>query len=134
MEELDAVFSRVAAYFALLSEPMRLKIVHAVCLEEKSVTQIVAATSASQTSISRHLNRMFAAGALARRRDGNRVYYSVADPDLAALCRSVCVRIAAEIDEQQPLCRDLLKLIPRAPGRATRGPRARPSSGTRRNA
>ena len=115
MEELDPVFNRVAAYFALLSEPMRLKIVHAVCLEEKSVSEIVAATGATQTNVSRHLNRMHAAGAVARRKDGSQVYYRVADTALVELCRNVCIRIAAEIDMQQPLRRDLLKLIPHPP-------------------
>jgi len=112
MEELDPVFNRVAAYFALLSEPMRLKIMHAVCLEEKSVGEIVSATGATQTNVSRHLNRMHAAGAVARRKDGNQVYYRVADAALVEMCRNVCVRIAAEIDQQQPLRRDLLQLIP----------------------
>lgn len=123
MEELDPVFNRVAAYFGLLSEPMRLKIMHTICLAEKSVTEIVTAIGATQTSVSRHLNRMHAAGALARRRAGNQVYYRVADANLVDLCRDVCVRIAAEIDEQQPLREDLLQLIPRRPRLTTSGPR-----------
>ena len=125
MNELDPVFNRVAAYFALLSEPMRLKIMHAVCLEEKSVTQIVEATGATQTNVSRHLNRMHAAGAVSRRKDGNQVYYRVADETLVEMCRNVCVRIAAEIDLQQPLRRDLLELLPQA---AKPRPRARRSA------
>ncbi len=133
MDELEAVFNRVAAYFGLLSEPIRLKIVHAICLEEKSVTQVVAATGATQTNISRHLNRMYAAGALARRRDGTQVYYSVADPNLIELCRTVCVRIAAEIDGQQPLRRDLLKLLPRAADRTARSASAAGPRGTRKH-
>ena len=132
MDELDAVFNRVAAYFGLLSEPIRLKIVHAICLEDKSVSQIVTATGATQTNISRHLNRMYAAGALARRKDGTQVYYSVADPSLIELCRSVCVRLAAEIDGQQPLRRDLLKLIPAGAGHA-RGARAANTRGNRKH-
>jgi len=120
MEELDPVFNRVAAYFGLLSEPMRLKIMHAICLNEKSVSEIVAATGATQTSVSRHLNRMRAAGALARRREGNQVYYKVADANLVDLCRNVCVRIAAEIDEQQPLRKELLGLLPQSRKRTAR--------------
>ncbi|MFS8085352.1 MAG: ArsR/SmtB family transcription factor [Acidobacteriota bacterium] len=123
MEELDPVFDRVAAYFGLLSEPMRLKIMHTICLEEKSVTEIMDAIGATQTSVSRHLNRMHAAGALARRRAGNQVYYKVADVTLVDLCRDVCVRIAAEIDEQQPLREDLLQLLPLQPEITTSGPR-----------
>ena len=123
MEELDPVFNRVAAYFGLLAEPMRLKIVHAICLAEKSVSEIVEVTGATQTSVSRHLNRMHAAGAVARRREGNQVYYRVADANLVDLCRNVCVRIAAEIDEQQPMRKGLMRLIPPAPKPSARKPR-----------
>ena len=56
------------AYFAVLSEPTRLKIMHAVCNGEKTVSQIVAETGATQTNISRHLGLMHRHGVLARRR------------------------------------------------------------------
>ena len=114
MEELDPVFNRVAAYFRVLSEPMRLRIMHAVCDGEKTVSQIVEATSATQTNVSRHLSGMFESGALAWRKDGNLVYYRVGDPELVELCRSVCVRIAAEIEDQQPLRINLLQLLPKS--------------------
>ena len=118
MEELDPVFDRVAAYFRVLSEPMRLRIMHVVCQDERTVSQIVELTGATQTNVSRHLNQMHAAGALARRKDGNLVYYRVSDPELVELCRSVCVRIAAEIEEQQPLRADLLQLLPKRQAQA----------------
>lgn len=135
MEELDPVFNRVAAYFRVLSEPMRLRIMHAVCQDEKTVSQIVEQTGATQTNVSRHLGRMHAAGALARRKDGNLVYYRVADPALVELCRSVCIRIAAAIDDEQPLRDDLLQLLPKpaAPRRTGKSAplKARPASGRR---
>ncbi len=124
MDELDPVFNRVAAYFGLLSEPMRLKIMHAVCMEEKSVSDIVAATGATQTNVSRHLHRMHQAGAVSRRKDGNQVYYQVADPTLVDLCRNVCIRIAAEIDEQQPMRDNLLQLLPVVAARTPRKSKA----------
>ena len=122
MDELDPVFARVAAYFSLLSEPIRLRIVHAICVEEKSVNEIAASTGATQTVASRHLNRMLASGAVSRRREGNQAYYRVADQNLVELCRGVCVRIAAEIDDQQPLRKDLLRLIPKRAGTVARSP------------
>lgn len=114
MEELDAVFDSVAAYFSVLSEPTRLKIMHAVCDAERSVTQIVAATGATQTNVSRHLNLMYRSGVLARRRDGNQILYRVADATMVELCRTVCNRIATTIDDRRPLKRGLLKLMPSA--------------------
>lgn len=114
MEELDAVFDSVAAYFSVLSEPTRLKIMHAVCDSEKAVSEIVAATGATQTNVSRHLGLMRRHGVLTRRREGNQIYYRMADPTMMELCRSVCNRIAVSIDDHRPLKRQLLKLVPPA--------------------
>ena len=46
---------RWRAISALLAEPMRLRILHAICNDERSVSAIVAATGATQTNVSRHL-------------------------------------------------------------------------------
>ena len=107
-DELDQVFDAVARYFGLLSERTRLKILHSICNAERSVTAIVAATGATQTNVSRHLALMHQAGVVSRRRDGNSVYYGVADPEFVAICRGVCVHIAGRIDAAAPLKRDLL--------------------------
>ena len=108
-DELDAVFAAVARHFGLLSEPTRLKILNAICREERSVTTIVAATGATQTNVSRHLALLRAAGVVSRRRDGNTVYYRVNDPEFMDICRNVCVQIAGRIDARQPLRKDLLE-------------------------
>ena len=107
-DELDRVFAAVARYFALLSEPTRLRILHAICQAEQSVSDIVAATGATQTNVSRHLALLHHAGVVSRRREGSSVYYGVADPEFVAICRSVCVQIAGRIDATAPLRRDLL--------------------------
>jgi len=112
MDELDPVFAAVAAYFSVLSEPTRLKIMHAVCNGERTVSQIVAETGATQTNVSRHLGLMHRHGVLVRRREGNQIYYRVADSTMVELCRTVCNRIASTIDERRPLRRKLLSLIP----------------------
>jgi DNA-binding transcriptional ArsR family regulator len=106
--ELDVVFAAVARYFGLLAEPTRLKILHAICNEERSVTQIVAATGGTQTNVSRHLSLMHQAGVVCRRREGSTVYYRVDDPEFVETCRKVCVQIAGRIDEREPLKRGLL--------------------------
>ena len=115
-DEIQQVFAAVARYFALLAEPTRLSILHAICTAEQSVSAIVAATGATQTNVSRHLALLHQAGAVARRRHGASVYYRVADPELVTICRTVCVRIAARIDAGEPLKHDLLAFA----GRATR--------------
>ena len=108
-DELDHVFAVVARYFGVLSEPTRLKILHAICQSERSVSAIVEETGATQTNVSRHLGLMLGAGVVSRRREGNTVYYRVANPEFVEICRSVCVQIASRIDEQKPLRKDLLQ-------------------------
>ena len=112
MDELDPVFDAVAAYFSVLSEPTRLRIMHSICETEKTVSQIVEEIGATQTNASRHLSLMFRAGVLARRKDGSLVYYRVADPTMVEICRTVCNRIAGSMDEKKPLRRELLRLMP----------------------
>jgi DNA-binding transcriptional ArsR family regulator len=112
-DELDRVFSVVARYFGILSEPTRLRILNAICQQEQAVNAIVAATGATQTAVSRHLALLHQAGAVERRRDGAQVYYRVADPELVEICRSVCVHIAARMDAAAPLKRNLLDFAAR---------------------
>ena len=111
MSEMDAVFDAVARYFALLSDPMRLRIMHAVCNSELSVGEIVTRTGGTQTNVSRHLNIMHERGALARRKEGSMVYYSVADRALVEMCRGVCERVTEEIDHSRGLKRNLKDLM-----------------------
>ncbi|QDX23848.1 winged helix-turn-helix transcriptional regulator [Pandoraea pnomenusa] len=100
MEELDRVFEKVSHYFSLLSEPTRLRILHALCGGERSVNEVVTEVGSSQTNVSRHLGAMYQAGVLARRRDGNQVYYAIADTGVVEICRAVCTQVAGRIEEE----------------------------------
>jgi DNA-binding transcriptional ArsR family regulator len=100
--ELDRLLERVSGYFSLLAEPMRLKILNAICEEERSVGDIVERVGSTQTNVSRHLNLMYGKGVLTRRREGALTFYSVADPAIVSLCRTACVHVAA-IGEERPI-------------------------------
>ncbi len=108
---MNDVFESVASYFLVLAEPARLRILHCVCRQERTVSQIVAETGLTQSNASRHLNLMFRMGALRRRREGAQVYYGVADSTLTDVCRAVCVRVSAELDEKPRLKRSVHGLI-----------------------
>jgi ArsR family transcriptional regulator len=81
-EELD----RMAARFRMLGEPMRLKILQAVCKVPRSVNGIVAATGSTQANVSKHLALLAAAGILTRKKDGQCVYYAMKDRLVVKLC------------------------------------------------
>jgi DNA-binding transcriptional ArsR family regulator len=96
--ELDALFERVSRYFGLLAEPMRIRILHAICDGERKVGEIVADVGGTQTNVSRHLAALYRAEVVYRRKAGNQVFYGIDDAALVALCREVCVRVAARFE------------------------------------
>ena len=91
-EELD----RIATRFKMLGEPMRLRILQAVCQKPLSVGEIVAATGATQANVSRHLSLLAAAGILTREKDGQCVLYGMKDPLTVKMCELVRSQIAGD--------------------------------------
>jgi len=118
VDELGSVFETVSRYFSLLSEPMRIRILHAICKDERTVSEIVSETGATQTNVSRHLGTMYRAGVLTRRKEGNFIYYGVADRALTEICRNVCVHIAARLGDAD---QDMAGLSALARGLAAQG-------------
>jgi len=84
---------RIALHFRLLGEPMRLKILQAICHEPLSVNDIVAAVGATQANVSKHLSLLAAAGILNRRKAGPSVYYGLKDELTLKLCELVHSRL-----------------------------------------
>jgi DNA-binding transcriptional ArsR family regulator len=80
----------VAERFRALGEPMRIRILDALRQGELSVGELVTATHATQANVSKHLTVLHAIGFVARRKEGTRAYYRVAEPDVFKLCDLVC--------------------------------------------
>lgn len=98
MDDLQEVFESVARYFSVLGEPTRLRILHALCQDEKCVNDLIRVTGLAQANASRHLGLMYQAGMLSRRREGTQVFYKVADPVYLELCRTVTSQIQARTE------------------------------------
>ncbi len=90
----------VAARFKVLGDPMRLRILNALQNGEQSVTQVTEAVAASQPNVSKHLKTLQDAGLIARRQEGNTVYYRVADETVFQLCDVVCHSIEQHLTAQ----------------------------------
>ena len=97
-QQSDAVFETVAELFALLSTPVRLKIIGALCNGEKNVSQLLAEIDTTQPNMSQHLATLYRAGVLGKRRDSTQIYYRLQSERVAALCRAVCTQVAIELD------------------------------------
>jgi len=85
----DAELEKVAGQFRLLGEPMRLKILQALCVRPLAVGEIVAATGATQPNVSKHLSLLASAGVITRHKDGQYVYYGMSNPLTLKLCELV---------------------------------------------
>ncbi|MDX2031019.1 MAG: metalloregulator ArsR/SmtB family transcription factor [Blastocatellia bacterium] len=80
----------VAARFKVLSDPMRLRMLQELEQGERSVTALTEAVESTQPNVSKHLKMLQEAGLVARRQEGNTVYYSIADATVFELCDVVC--------------------------------------------
>lgn len=92
------VFESAAGLFRILSTPIRLRIISAVCQEEKNVSELLAEIQTTQPNMSQHLSALHRSGVLSRRREGAQIYYKVQSERVAMLCRAVCTQIAIELD------------------------------------
>jgi DNA-binding transcriptional ArsR family regulator len=90
----DGELEQIATHFRLLGEPMRLKILQAVCQEPRTVNDIVAAVDATQANVSKHLALLAAAGILTRQKDGQCVYYGLKDALTLKMCALVHEQMA----------------------------------------
>jgi DNA-binding transcriptional ArsR family regulator len=112
-EESDVVFESAAELFKLMATPIRLKIISALCRNEKNVSQLLEEISTTQPNMSQHLAALYRAGVLAKRRDATQVYYRIGSERAATLCRAVCTQIAFERDDVHGEIEPQQRLLPR---------------------
>ena len=126
MDDMHEVFESVARYFSVLGEPTRLRILHALCQDERCVTDIIQATGLAQANASRHLGLMYQAGMLSRRREGTQIFYKVADPMYVELCRTVSIQLISRTENasttRESLSHFAAEMQPRAAGESVNKP------------
>src|SRR5690554_7757087 len=92
----DEMLELVAQRLRLLSDPMRLKILHQLQSGERSVSELVELTKASQPNVSKDLSGLRTHGLVKRRQEGNMAYFSISDPFVFEICDTVCNSIRSE--------------------------------------
>ena len=98
LTESEEVFEKAAEVFRVMSAPMRLRIISSLCNGEKNVGELLAEIDTTQPNMSQHLNTLYQAGVLGKRREGVQIYYRIINDRVVTLCRAVCVQIASESD------------------------------------
>jgi len=98
----DAV-NVVAARFKVLSEPIRLQILQYLENGESSVTNVTKGVNSTQPNVSKHLKMLQDEGLVAKRQDGNTVYYRIADQTVFELCDVVCGSLKAKFSDRSAM-------------------------------
>ena len=80
----------IARRFRVLGEPMRIRLLDHLREGEATVGELSDAMNASQQNVSKHLAVLTDARVLGRRKEGNHVYYRIADEGVFTLCEDVC--------------------------------------------
>ena len=86
-----------------LAQPTRLKIMDFLRDGERCVCEIFPAIGEEQSNPSRHLNMMLAAGVLARRKDGLKIYYAIKHPEIMEVMDIVTLIVREEIGGRHKL-------------------------------
>jgi DNA-binding transcriptional ArsR family regulator len=90
-DEKMVVFEKAAAMFAVLSTPIRLRIISELCQGERNVGQLLCSIDVAQPN-------MYRAGILGKRRQGAQMFYRIAEETAVVACRAVCTQMAIDLD------------------------------------
>lgn len=97
----------VAQCFRTLGVPIRIRILQALREGERNVNELAIAAGSTQPGVSKNLRILQSAGLVARRQDGNNVYYSIADPAVFDLCDTVCGSVGARLAQHASVANEL---------------------------
>lgn len=81
----DALFAEFAAVGKVLGNPKRLELLDLLAQGPRSVEDLAATASLGMSTCSAHLQTLREAGLIEPRREGRRIYYSLAGDDVAGL-------------------------------------------------
>ena len=93
----DDLAELIARRFRALGEPLRVRLLDLLRDGELSVNGLAEQLGAGQQNVSKHLALLADAGMLARRKQGNHVYYRIADEGVLALCEQVCGSLHSQL-------------------------------------
>ncbi len=83
---------------ARISHPFRLLIICMLLKREMFVNELLEKLGTSKGNISQHLRVLSDHGLIAKRRDGNRIFYSIKDPKLADLIARIKALYCPNLD------------------------------------
>ena len=99
----DEFAELIARRFRTLGEPTRIKLLDRLRDGEATVIELTELIGTSEQNISKHLGLLSREGIVARRKQGNFSYYSIADDGVFALCENVCGSLRAQFEAMREI-------------------------------
>lgn len=94
----DELVELIAGRFRALADPTRIKLLDHLHDGEASVGELTQVAGTTQQNVSKQLGTLLQAGIVARRREGNFIYYRIAEPAVFVLCETICGSLRREIE------------------------------------
>ncbi|MDA7672779.1 metalloregulator ArsR/SmtB family transcription factor [Verrucomicrobiales bacterium] len=91
-----AALEKVSKVFSAFSDATRLAILQELMVGPRTVGELVEGVGGSQGNVSKQLQLLNDAGLLDRKKEGNRVTYSIADEMVFSMCELVCDKLNRE--------------------------------------
>lgn len=95
----DAILHRTAAFYKILGDPTRCKLICALLQQELCVCDLANVLSMTKSSVSHQLSKMRELGVVKCRRSGKSVYYSLDDDHVGDIFRITMTHIGHKCKE-----------------------------------
>jgi rhodanese-related sulfurtransferase len=103
------IFEQFARIGKALASPSRLELLDLLGQGERSVEMLARACELSVANASQHLQALYATRLVESRRDGQRIYYRLADPSVAALWQALRATAEKQLAELDAVARAYLE-------------------------
>jgi ArsR family transcriptional regulator len=104
----ESFYEIKARVISVLANPKRLQIIEILGKAERTVSELASELDIAQATTSQHLAVMRKSGVVETRKEGNFVYYRIADPKIAEACAVMSRAIVDMLVSQQEKLRPFL--------------------------
>src|SRR4051794_16276084 len=104
----EALFEAIAVMGKAFASPRRLELIDLLAQGPRSVDELARASGQSTANASQHLQALHASGVVTRERDGTRVNYALAGPDILRLWLELRDASATRLAEVERAARNYL--------------------------
>jgi len=100
---MKELFKLQADVCKTMANPVRMEIIYALKEGEKTVSELVEAMGLNKSNVSQHLAILKSAEVVDARRDGQNIFYSIANEKILEACRLMREVLTEQISKKQKL-------------------------------